>query len=214
MNKRQKILAKLIHDLFDDNQKAFAKAIKKSPAQVNQWLTGYRNIGDGAVRNIELELRLGEGYMDGKIVTIKDWDENTSTTNFQQGKVPLISSIQAGEFSEAIDIYEPGYAEKLLPKAGNGSDHTFALRVEGPSMTQSNGISFPDGMVIYVDPEQRSPENGDFIVARQNGEAPVTFKQFKLNEGVPYLHPLNPKIDDIFDEFEVVGKVIHAGWDL
>lgn len=59
------MLRDLIDTRFDGNQAEFARAIKKSPAQVNQWLTGHRNLGDAGARHIELVLNLGTGYFGG-----------------------------------------------------------------------------------------------------------------------------------------------------
>ena len=48
----------LIDEKFNGNQADFSRAIGKAPAQVNQWLNGYRNIGDAAALNIEKSLDL------------------------------------------------------------------------------------------------------------------------------------------------------------
>lgn len=58
------ILKQLIADRFGGNQSAMAKAIGRSPAQINQWLTGHRQIGDAGARTIELALNLPPGYFD------------------------------------------------------------------------------------------------------------------------------------------------------
>ena len=63
---RIKLLQKLIDDRFDKNQAQFARAIKKSPSQVNQWLNGHRAFGDGSARTVEMKLGLPQGYFDGK----------------------------------------------------------------------------------------------------------------------------------------------------
>lgn len=63
---RKSLLRKLIDTRFDGKQAAFARAIRKSPNQVNQWLTGYRSVGDGVARNIETILGLGALWFDGK----------------------------------------------------------------------------------------------------------------------------------------------------
>ena len=56
----------LINSRFDGNQAEFGRAIEKSPAQVYQWLSGYRSIGDGMAHHIETKLSLGAGWLDGK----------------------------------------------------------------------------------------------------------------------------------------------------
>lgn len=141
---------------------------------------------------------------------------NTSPAEIK-GWIPLISYVQAGEWAEAIDLYEPGFAEQVLPTTVPHSMSTFALRVEGDSMTKPEGVrgpSFPDGMIIYVDPE-RVAEKGDFVVAKHNGNQKVTFKQLATEEGRPVLMPLNPdrkQYPVIRDEFEIIGRVIDASW--
>ena len=62
---RRTLLKALIKDAFDGSQAEFARAIKKSTAQVNQWVSGYRALGDAGARHIEITLNLGQGYFDG-----------------------------------------------------------------------------------------------------------------------------------------------------
>lgn len=134
-----------------------------------------------------------------------------------RGWIPLISWVQAGAWSEAVDLYEPGYAEKVVPTSVRHSEFAFALRVEGDSMTLPEGVhgrSFLHGMVIYVDP-RKCANPGDYVVARSLATGRVTFKKLHLDEGRPILVPLNPDRAEypiIRDEFEIIGRVIDAGW--
>lgn len=75
MRTRKELLEALIDSRFDGNQKRFAAAIGRSPGQVNQWMTGFRNIGDGVARHIEMKLRLGEGYFDGRSTGVVGEDQ-------------------------------------------------------------------------------------------------------------------------------------------
>jgi len=68
---RKSLIETLINTSFGGNQAAFGRAIGKSPGQVNQWLTGYRSVGDGVARHIEMVLDLGNGWMDGKASQLK-----------------------------------------------------------------------------------------------------------------------------------------------
>jgi hypothetical protein len=61
---RKSILIKLIDDRFDGNQAAFARAVGMASAQVNQWVHGYRNLGDAGAHKIELKLGLDQGFFD------------------------------------------------------------------------------------------------------------------------------------------------------
>lgn len=61
---RKHLLKELIASRFAGNQADFARAINRSPAQVNQWLSGHRKIGDAGARTIEMALGLDAGYFD------------------------------------------------------------------------------------------------------------------------------------------------------
>lgn len=69
MNRKDMLRALIDAPPFDGNQAEFARKIGKSPAQVNQWLTGHRALGDAGARNIEMKLGLGLGYFDGATPT-------------------------------------------------------------------------------------------------------------------------------------------------
>lgn len=82
-------------------------------------------------------------------------------------------------------------------------------------MTAPQGVkpSFPEGMLILVDPVQ-DVESGDFCVALVNGDNEVTFKKFEKDAGVSYLVPLNPayRTLDCDHSCRLIGKVIQAQW--
>lgn len=63
---RKIILKKLIDERFNGSQADFGRAIGRSPSQVNQWLKGYRALGDAGAHLIEVSINLPRGYMDGK----------------------------------------------------------------------------------------------------------------------------------------------------
>lgn len=62
MNRLDKILH-LIENSFNGSQVKFAKAINRSPAQVNQWVTNRRTIGDALALHIEQSLNLPLGWL-------------------------------------------------------------------------------------------------------------------------------------------------------
>lgn len=125
------------------------------------------------------------------------------------GKVPLISWVQAGAWAGAQDLLAPGDAEAWLAYPGNGKHGAFALRVRGDSMTAAvgSGRTYPEGSIIFVDPERRMPMNGERIIAKLSGTDEVTFKVYKNEDGRQWLQPLNPTHEPIRDEFKVLGTV-------
>lgn len=128
-------------------------------------------------------------------------------------RVPLISWVQAGNWSDVQDNFHPGeadeWAEAFDSLPGNSS---FALRVVGDSMTNPipGGRSFPAGTIIIVDPS-RGADAGDYVVAKDVQTQQATFKLLVTDGGRWFLRPLNPafpteEIDD--PAIRVIGRVV------
>ncbi|MEY0957310.1 LexA family protein [Providencia rettgeri] len=127
---------------------------------------------------------------------------------------PLFSKVQAGAFTENSNAYTRSDAIAWIPTAKKASDSAFWLEVEGHSMTAPQGgrPSFPEGMLILVDPEQ-DVEFGDFCVARLLNDE-FTFKKL-IREGLDeYLAPLNDdyKLIPINGNCQIIGKVVKSQW--
>lgn len=184
--------------------------------------------GQGAIGNIERDTR---GYgasvieiaralettpeyllMEGEALATpsRQSNENTEPGPDIRGKVPLISWVRAGEWCEAADPFQPGDAERWMDCPVSHSSSTFALRVRGDSMTAPHGNSrtYPEGCFIFVDPERKTPVNGDRIVACLEGSHEVTFKVYKNEDGRQWLQPLNPSHEPIREPFKVLGTVL------
>jgi SOS-response transcriptional repressor LexA len=109
-----------------------------------------------------------------------------------KGRVPLISWVQAGEWNSVVDNFHPGHADEWIETTVPVRQHTYALRVNGDSMTNPSGSpSFPHGIIIIVEPEVEAIP-GAFVVVRQNNDEECTFKQLVKDAGVFFLKPLNP----------------------
>ncbi len=127
---------------------------------------------------------------------------------------PLFTKVQAGAFSTEFNSYTQKDAVSWIPTAKKASERAFWLEVEGQSMTAPPGgkPSFPEGMLILVDPEEEV-EFGDFCVARLLNDE-FTFKRLIREGGVEYLEPLNPRYDliPINGNCTIIGKVIKSQW--
>lgn len=122
-------------------------------------------------------------------------------------KAPLISWVQAGDFCNSETQVSPYDCELIPCPNKKASKRTFALTVVGDSMTSPYGRSYPEGTIIFVDPEKIAEPNMRVIAKADSG---YTFKQLQINEmGQRYLKPLNPHHQPIFDEkLEICGVVI------
>lgn len=139
----------------------------------------------------------------------------SNVREFEPGRrVPLISWVEAGMMNDISDPYMPGEAETWVTAANTSpSGESFALVVEGPSMTSPDPdalYSFPAGTVLIVDPT-RSCDTGDFVIAKDVETQKATFKRLSYDGGRWYLRPLNPQfktveIDD--PKIRIIGRVV------
>lgn len=133
---------------------------------------------------------------------------------FQKYEYPVFSHVQAGMFSPEFRTFTERDAERWVSTTKKASDNAFWLEVDGHSMTAPAGSrpSFPEGMLILVDPEE-PVDPGDFCIARLGGDE-FTFKKLIKDSGQVFLQPLNPQFPMIpcNDQCRVVGKVVASQW--
>ncbi len=207
---------------------SLARAVGVKPQDVNNWKTRGNIPGDrvpavasalgvstdwlmsgkGPMRLQRVQARLRMPYDIGEAGQ-DEASSNISHAPSIKGEIPLISWVQAGEWSQICDHLEPGDAEKWLPCPDTHGPHAFGLRVQGDSMTNPHGPrSYPEGIIIFVDPD-REAVNGSRVVARLRGDE-ATFKVYVEDAGKRFLRPLNPQypIIECDGDCEIVGVVI------
>jgi SOS-response transcriptional repressor LexA len=125
--------------------------------------------------------------------------------------IPLISYVQAGAWTDAVDNYAPGDADEFLMTDLDLSANAFALQIKGDSMLPE----FKPGDRIIIDP-LISPQPGDYVVAK-NGEDEATFKKYRprgmteRGDMVFELVPLNedyPSIRSDVVPIRIVGTMV------
>ena len=121
---------------------------------------------------------------------------NTEPGPILQGLIPLISWVHAGAFCKVVDLFEPGDAEEWLPAVQKLGPRSYALRVKGDSMTSPYGRSYPEGCIIFVDPDA-ALTNGARVIAKLPDLDEATFKTYSEDAGQRYLKPLNPQYPTI-----------------
>lgn len=126
-------------------------------------------------------------------------------------RIPLVSYVQAGHMTEAVDSYVVGDASEWMLTDLELSVHAFALRIKGDSMLPE----FREGDTVIIDPAV-GPLPGDYVVAK-NGDNEATFKKYRprgINERgdqVFELVPLNedyPSIRSDLSHVNIVGTMI------
>jgi len=178
-----------------------ARDLKIEYGYVGQLVNGSRGIGNAVARKLEKIGGKPENWIDQVHAGIDSTvavihSSNASSIDNLAAKVPLISWVSAGKLCEAIDNYTPGDAEEWLPCPIKCGHNTFALRVEGDSMTSmiAGAKTYPSGCIIYVDPDVQV-RNGSRVVARIDGH--VTFKIYREDAGERWLMPINTQYEKI-----------------
>jgi SOS-response transcriptional repressor LexA len=108
-------------------------------------------------------------------------------------EIPVISYVQAGMMTEALDPFSLGEGFKTISVDIECSEHTFALRIKGRSMLPT----FEENDVVVFDPMQH-PIPGSFVVAKNTDEE-ATFKKYRalgVNEYGDAIFELVPLNDD------------------
>ena len=118
-------------------------------------------------------------------------------------KIPIIGTIMAGKPNLAYEEIQ-GYVDADDLFLGRlGFDDVFALRVKGDSMIDA-GILDGDIAIIKKRPDA---SNNDIIAALLDSNE-VTLKRLRSKAGKFHLEAANTNYPPIFEEFEVIGKLI------
>lgn len=128
---------------------------------------------------------------------------------------PLFSTSCAADSDQAGGLTFDD-STKWISSTIQASSRGFWIMVKNDSMVANNARpSFPEGMLILVDPNE-DVNPGDFCVAKFDGDTEVTFRKLINEAGEKLLKPLNPAygIKPFNEHCQIIGKVIHAIWEL
>lgn len=123
--------------------------------------------------------------------------------------IPVISYVQAGHWTEAADPYAAGEGFAEIHADTVVGARAFALEILGPSMLNR----FQERDRIIVDPDVQ-PMPGDFVVAKEDRDEGVTFKQYRPRgedaRGRPVidLRPLNDDWPTITLDARNPGRIV------
>lgn len=187
-----------------------AELLGKAPAQVSAF--GGKNptkgIGDQIAREIEKALSLPNGSLD--VLQDLSGFNNGSVVGYTGRKLPVIGSIAAGLWCEAIETFDSRDAEEWIEAPGPVGPRAFILRVEGISMEPK----FMEGDKIVIDPSLEALP-GHFVAAKRTRDQAATLKQLKQEGNEQYLYALNPdwpeRIIRMNEEWRICGR---ARWKI
>jgi SOS-response transcriptional repressor LexA len=157
------------------SQAQIAVETKKTAGAVTQWL-------DGGIKSLRADtadaLEKATGYRAAWLVTGKGpklvHDKtNVLLADIGTRQIPLISYVQAGNWTGAVDPFQPNDAHDWLMTDLELSGNAFALEIKGDSMLPE----YKPGDRVIIDPNVQ-PQPGDLVVAK-NGEDEATFKKYR-----------------------------------
>lgn len=142
-----------------------------------------------------------------------EWDNqsNTATGPVVRGMVPLISWVQAGQWGDIVDNFQPGDADEWIPTTANVAVTAFALRIRGDSMAPK----VPDGSIVIFDPD-RDYHHGSLVLVKRTGDETATFKQLWYDGSTAYLKPLNDRYPmlDMPANSKIIAVAVRLEMDL
>lgn len=202
---RRAILAALIRDRFDGSQAKFARAIKRSPSLVNQWLTGKTAIGDAVSRHIEITLGLGLGYFDGRPMPAPV-EPGQDFVPIERVQLKLQAGI-TGFTVEHMDGNGPPifFRRDFIESKGWRPDKLYALKVAGDSMEPA----LYDGDLVVINTADTTPRDGEVFAVNYEGQ--LVIKRLRRDAGLWWLDSDNPRYKPkLCDEHAIIiGRVVY-----
>jgi len=213
MKKHWNELAKVRLNTLGMTQAELSEKMGVTQGAMGHWLNGRRNPSLAEVGQMFDILGVKGAALnpDGSFTVDEDMK---SPPVVPQYEYPLFSDVAAGLFTPEYEVFTKKDARRWISTSKKASKNAFWLEVTGHSMTAPAGSrpSFPEGMLILVDPEHHT-DPGDFCIARMDG-CNFTFKRFIKDGGLPYLEPLNPQYPLLKcdSDCQIIGRVVHAQW--
>lgn len=174
-----------------------SKKIPVTTTAIGKWLNGEAVPEQDKLLPLALWLEVRPSWLEYGEGNRLNEAQSTYATNTSKGpklkdKVPLISWVQAGSWTEVANAYELGAAETYYYCPVPHGPNTFALQVRGESMENPHSRrSFYDGDIIFIDPDKGADHNS-LVVVKLDDSNEATFKQLIIEGNEHYLKALNP----------------------
>lgn len=147
---------------------------------------------------------------DGRLVKTREgyMSKEFANTEKSMRSVAILGAVPCGPLTE-VEEYIEGYLR--LPASFVGNGKIYLLTANGDSMI---GAGISDGDYVLIR-QQETAEVGDIVVALVENEVTLKRLQYNSEQERYYLHPENPKYDDIYvPQLMVQGVAIKVVKDL
>ncbi|MCC3719296.1 helix-turn-helix domain-containing protein [Rouxiella badensis] len=190
-------------------QRDLAKIIRVSHVTISQWESGDSEPSGSNLIALSFALECSPtGLMYGIDFDSVEAEVQPNTLCI---RYPVLTSLQASRLEDPLDVNTLKdiklWFESDAPLEGDG----FWTLVDNDSMTAPVGISIPVGTYVLYD-FSREAVNGDFVLAKLNKSASITFKQFVTDGEHKFLKALNPAwpLIQIDDGCEIIGVAVET----
>lgn len=179
------------------------------------------NIGETHPQKIKHhlnQLRVKGFLVSGDKPRLLKTSKTTGKRHGQMISIPILGAANCGDPRElAVENLE-GYltvSPRMVPKRRK----LFAVRAVGNSMNKADvkGKTIEDGDYVIVDPEDRNPKDGDYVLSVISGSANIKkFRKDKENKQIVLISETSQELPPIyihlkdFSEYMVNGKVIRV----
>jgi SOS-response transcriptional repressor LexA len=174
-------------DLLDKPQSQISHLIGSKPV---------KNIGDKIAAQVEIAFNKPFGWLDhphdASVVSVDASQRRGDKNSVLCQQVPLITWQEARDWQKLSKIYKLENYKHFIATTVKVSPLAFALQIYGDNMESPFGVSFSEGAIIIVDPEQK-PYIDSFVVVVINPGQGATLKQLTYRNQKQRLRPINPR---------------------
>lgn len=207
-------LAKSLMKRDGINQEELAEHLGITKGAVSHWLNARRepSITDIAKILRYLGMQKFSVGADGSIIDSNIKGDVSYIGPYNPiNKYPVISTIQAGAWNEAIEPYTLKDVDLWMDSEAHIQGQAFWLQVEGDSMTSPAGLSIPEGTFVLFD-TGRDPINGSLVIAKLTDSNEATFKKLVIDGGRHFLKGLNPNwpVTQVNGNCRIIGVAIET----
>lgn len=184
-----------------------------SSGGVSQWTSGtHKPSGDNLLKLAKLlkcspEWILGEQDDLEPIDTYPTVEPDSNLARL----IPMISWKKAYSIGSNHDNLSKQDVLGWAPAFQTCSSGSFALTVKGDGMVSPypGDRSYPDGTIIYIDP-QKTPKPNQRILTTAPGYDEPLFRTLVLESGKFFLKPLNPQYPmiEVDDDVHIIGVIV------